>query len=129
VVSDLAVGSVASNSTFRGGPAIEVTLRQPSAILGATEHRYSHYLATLTEGGASLGEFRILGHTASALFLSAETGSLPSIPASSQRNIALAIEAKFFNVFTNNVPGFPQTFVGREASHPRGVRIPRANVR
>jgi hypothetical protein len=129
VVRGLKVASIKANVPFRGQSAFEVTLRAPNPQLGAQNNRYSHYAVQLVEGATPLGQFRILGHTATTLYLSSESGVLPNVTASSNRDIDLSVIEKFFDIFTNGVEGFPQTFVGRSGSQYPSVRIPRANVR
>lgn len=124
VLDGLAVASLQPGVTYRGGQAMRVTLGQPNATLGNDLNRYSHYRAILTEGPAELGQFRILGHDANVLYLSAEGGSLPSIAPNSSRSVTLDIQAKFFGIFENGVEGFQQSraVAGND-------RLPKANLR
>ena len=113
----------------RGQSAYEVTLRGPNAKLGAQLNRYSNYVVQLFDKSTPLGQFRIMGHTASTIFLSTESGALANITSSSDSRVKLHVIEKFFDIFTNGVEGFSQSFVGRSGSKYPSVRIPRANVR
>jgi hypothetical protein len=125
VIGGLEVASIKIDVPYRGQSVIEVTLRNASAKLGADHNRYSHYVASVVESGATLGQLRILGHTGSTLYLSTESGTLPAFTAG-VRAIQVNVLEKFFDIFTNGVEGFPQTFKGRDGDNER---IPRSNVR
>jgi hypothetical protein len=131
ILGGLEVASIDTEATFRGGPAIAVRLRQAHALLGAQPDRYSHYRALLYGSSGPLGAFRLLGHTAELLHLHKDAGAsaLAVVPAAQQGSITLDVVAQFFDVYTGDQPGLPESFVGREYTNPRGVRLPRANVR
>lgn len=124
ILEDLAVAEVEAAVRYRGAAAMRLRLRSPEARLAAVPGRYSHYRAVLHEGGVELGQFRILGHGAGHLYLSAEDGSLESVGAGSGRRLLLDVQAKFFALFERGVEGFQQT---RDAGD--GTLIPKANVR
>ncbi len=125
VIGGLEVASIKIDVPYCGQSVIEVTLRNASAKLGADHNRYSHYVASVVESGATLGQLRILGHTGSTLYLSTESGTLPAFTAG-VRAIQVNVLEKFFDIFTNGVEGFPQAFKGRDGDNER---IPRSNVR
>ena len=114
---------------YRGQLAYVVVLASPNVTLGTEPNRYSHYAVTLFDRATPLGQFRILGHTGSEIILSRESGALDHVDSGTNPGITVNVLEKFFDIFTNGVEGFPQSFIGRSGSQYSSVRIPRANVR
>ena len=124
IVGALAIASVERGRLFRGSSAIVVNLQVPSPELGSEANRYANYAAVLRQGPTVVGEFRILGHDGSALYVDAGDGVVPDgVP------LRLDVLAKFFTVFTGDVEGFSKSFVGRDGTGGNpNVRVPRTNL-
>ncbi|MHC4898092.1 MAG: Ig-like domain-containing domain [Planctomycetota bacterium] len=121
--STVASGSIAAakaSAVHKGQSVYEVHLTQ--SVLGSQQDRYAHYAAQLLAGSTVRGEFRILGHDASTLYL--QTDNQLSADDSLPGDItSVRVLDKFFYVFTGNVQGFPETYVDGA-----GARTPTANI-
>ncbi len=125
IVSGLSVASIDRGMSFRGRSAIRVNLATANAaLLAEGTNRYSNYTAIVRQGATQMGEFRILGHDGSSLFLDAVDGTLPD-------GLSLSVEvlAKFFTIYTGGTEGFSQSFIGRPGTGNPNLNVPRANVR
>jgi hypothetical protein len=99
-----------SATEFRGQPAYEVVLGQ--ALL-PTDGSYANYRAYLHDAADDvIGEFRIVGHTGTVVFLDRNEGALPTGVA------GLSVHAKFFDVFNDGQPGLGETFAYSGGLHP-----------
>jgi len=117
------VFSARDGQVHKGQNVYEVRLNQ--SVLGSQRDRYSHYTAQLLTGSAVRGEFRIVGHNTNTLYLLPvnEVGANDSLPTGVD---TVKVLAKFFNVFTGTIEGFPQTYP-TTASANKDL-APKANV-
>lgn len=118
----LNIVSTNANATFDGQPAYEVRLA--NAPLGVVSRdRFAHYRAELVNlNGTVVTDFRILGHSDSAVFLD-PAGALPGVGNSETDVKTMVIRAKFFRLVTDRAVGLGPSYIAN------GRNVPYANVR
>lgn len=114
VVGSLAaVARVVADSTLNGRSAYKVELTASNPVLAQIPGRYTGYLAQFLNGTAVVGEFRVVGHDGSTIYLDPHGGAVPA----GITNVQLV--GKFVVVETGGVKGLG----------PAENGVPAANVR
>ncbi len=107
------VARIVPDATLNSRPAYRVELVASNPVLAQIPGRYTGYLAQLMAGSNVVGEFRVLDHDGTAVYLSPTGGAVPAGVTSVQ------LVGKFVTVETEGVSGLGQFQNG----------VPLANVR
>ncbi len=129
IAAPITVTSLTLVDDFKGQPAYRLTLAPGTTSLTSTANRFAHYSARLQQTGQPpLGDFRILGHSATTLYLSRNDGVLdPGLV-----NLSFIVVARFFDIVTNGSEGFVESYLSEVVTDPNSglpLSIPKANVR
>lgn len=115
--TSFAIGAVEANASFEGRAAVSIDL---TGVSLGDDNRYTGYRVEVDNGGAALGDYRILGHTDTTVFLSVD-GAFPASASNA------TILAQFFEVQVDGQPGLGGSFAPGVGS-PVAV-APTSNVR